>query len=88
MARLPGVAPCQNTSNTAGYSHSIRKAIRSSTAIPNFPNMASAMLNASMIAPRTSKSISQASARGTGPARRKESSMPSGVEMLRVVSST
>src|SRR5574341_2148495 len=54
---------------------------------PKRPRTPSSVPNTAIAATRTTRSISQASARETGPASRRLSSMPSGVGTSRAVSS-
>jgi hypothetical protein len=88
IARLPGVWPRQTASNHAGSSHSTKNAASSMTPTPACPNCSATMPTPMTIARRMARSMAQAMARGTGPARCSVSSMPSGVATRRVVSST
>src|SRR5262245_29509887 len=86
IAFLPGVAPSAHTSNAAGASHSSRKAKIRMKPQPKAPSMPRVHARSSSSAARRMKSISQAMARGKGPASRNVSSMPSGVGIARIVS--
>src|SRR5688572_21871470 len=74
-------------SNQAGSSHSTKKAAISTTPMPARPKRLAIIDTTSTTAARSRKSTDQASARGTGPASRSVSSIPSGVATRRVVSS-
>src|SRR5688500_3799621 len=87
MARFPGVCPRHTASNHAGSSHSTKNAASSTTPQPAWPSCSAPVVTASRMATRMTRSIAQAMARGTGPARCSVSSMPSGVATRRVVSS-
>src|SRR5258708_14885186 len=87
MARLPGVWPRQAASSQAGSSHSTKNAASSTTPQPARPNWSAAKAMIQTMTTRITRSMAQAIARATGPARWSVSSMPSGVATRRVVSS-
>src|SRR6185312_9888866 len=85
-ARLPGVWPSIQTSQTTPYAHISANSSSIARPLPATPKFDSGIIATKKKTPRNSRSSTHACARGNAPAARRRSEMPSAVSISRTVS--